>query len=84
MLVAYSRDSMSAPLRQLEVVLLAIRRSRFFPDSSRSGYIKGIDEDHSPTEVATEPIMSAPADVGQGSVIAPATCRDAGGERVDA
>eukprot|EP00971_Amphidinium_carterae_P038920 765046-Amphidinium_carterae.1 len=68
---------MAAPLRQLEAVLMAIRKSRFFPDASRSGYIKDPDEQSEPTpiEVATP----LPEDVVSGPESAPDACREADG-----
>jgi hypothetical protein len=37
-LLTYSRDAMSAPLRKLISMIMAIKNKQFFPDSSRSGY----------------------------------------------
>ena len=35
----YGRDNIAAPLRDLEHVILEVATKRFFPDSTRSGYI---------------------------------------------
>ena len=35
----YGRDNIAAPLRDLERVILEVAMKRFFPDSTRSGYI---------------------------------------------
>ena len=35
--LAYSRDGLAGPLRELEKVLLSIRQNKFCPDASRSG-----------------------------------------------
>ena len=37
-LLTYSRDAMSAPLRKLISMIMAIKNKQFYPDASRSGY----------------------------------------------
>ena len=39
-LLHHSRDALAGPLRELEAVLDDVRRGRFFPDRTRSGYRK--------------------------------------------
>ena len=40
----YSRDAMAAPLRHLDRVLEAVRRGTFHPDSTRSGFFRGAED----------------------------------------
>ena len=53
--IAYSRDELAGPLRQLKDVLEAVRLGRFDPDATRSGR-------WSVAQVGVEPTVPAPSD----------------------
>ena len=40
--LAYSRDSVAGPLRDLELVIREIHSGKFMPDTTRSGYIRDV------------------------------------------
>ncbi|CAE7235551.1 unnamed protein product [Symbiodinium sp. CCMP2592] len=51
----YGRDTLAAPLRDLEACILAIRTGSFLPDVSRSGYFPEMPDKSPSCEGATEP-----------------------------
>ena len=44
MVLVYSRDAMSAPVRELESVIKDVREGRFRPDETRSGFFRSDEE----------------------------------------
>ena len=53
-MATYSRDMLSQPLKRLHDVLKQVRCGKFFPDSSRSGYVLDSEEE-------TEVVPSSPS-----------------------
>ncbi|CAE7256122.1 unnamed protein product [Symbiodinium sp. CCMP2592] len=51
----YGRDTLAAPLRDLEACILAIRTGSFLPDVSRSGYFPDMPDKSPSCEESTEP-----------------------------
>ncbi|CAE7836626.1 unnamed protein product [Symbiodinium sp. CCMP2592] len=51
----YGRDTLAAPLRDLEACILAIRTGSFLPDVSRSGYFPDMPDKSPSCEGSTEP-----------------------------
>ncbi|CAE7417337.1 unnamed protein product [Symbiodinium sp. CCMP2592] len=54
----YGRDNMSAPVRQLQGVLLEVSRERFMPDATRSGYFVKRFEDPEGMPIPPEEVLS--------------------------
>lgn len=54
-MIVYSRDAMSGPLRRFVEVVAAIRSGRFYPDTTRSGYLT-----QQGAEIATEAEAEGP------------------------
>ncbi|CAE6967752.1 unnamed protein product [Symbiodinium sp. CCMP2592] len=54
----YGRDNMSAPVRQLQGVLLEVSRERFMPDATRSGYFVKRFEDPEGMPIPPDEVLS--------------------------
>ncbi|CAE7404929.1 unnamed protein product [Symbiodinium sp. CCMP2592] len=54
----YGRDNMSAPVRQLQRVLLEVSRERFMPDATRSGYFVKRFEDPEGMPIPPDEVLS--------------------------
>ncbi|CAE7235565.1 unnamed protein product [Symbiodinium sp. CCMP2592] len=54
----YGRDNMSAPVRQLQGVLLEVSRERFTPDATRSGYFVKRFEDPEGMPIPPDEVLS--------------------------